>query len=97
MRAGDIEFEVAPATGTADSGNLESDLPTLLQTIAEAAKSDKTAVALFVDELQYLSPNDLSALIVSVHKIGQDGLPFILVRCGTAAVGSTCGRGEIVR
>ena len=94
VRAGDIEFEVAPATGTADSGNLESDLPTLLQTVAEAAKSDKTAVALFVDELQYLSPNDLSALIVSVHKIGQDGLPFILFGAGLPQLAALAGEAK---
>ena len=38
--------------GAADSGDLETDLPHLFVAIAEAAKEKKTAVGLFIDEIQ---------------------------------------------
>ena len=94
VTVGDIEFGVAPETGTADSGSLESDLPELLLAVALAAKQAGTAVALFVDEVQYLSPEDLSALIVSVHKVGQKGLPFILFGAGLPQLAALAGEAK---
>src|SRR4051794_17100525 len=71
--AGDVEFSVQAETGTADSGSLESDLPEMLLAVGRAAREAGHAVALFIDEVQYLSATDLAALIVAVHKIGQKG------------------------
>lgn len=82
VAAGGVEFSVAAESGTADSGSLESDLPEMLLAVAKAAKEAGSPVALFVDEIQYLSATDLSALIVSIHKIGQKGLPFVLFGAG---------------
>src|SRR5689334_22046933 len=69
LKVGDVEFGVKAETGTADSGSLESDLPEVLLAVANAAKEAKSAVALFIDEVQYLAEGDLAALIVSVHKL----------------------------
>ncbi|HVJ89613.1 MAG TPA: AAA family ATPase [Labilithrix sp.] len=79
---GEIEFSVGSAVGTGDSGALESDLPEVLMAVARAAKSDGSGVALFVDEVQYLSEQELSALITAAHKMAQKGLPFILFGAG---------------
>jgi hypothetical protein len=92
--AGGVEFGVQAETGTADSGSLESDLPEMLLVVARAAKEAGTPVALFVDEVQYLSPTDLSALIVSVHKIGQKGLPFILFGAGLPQLAGLAGEAK---
>jgi hypothetical protein len=91
VAVGDVEFGVEPETGTADSGSLESDLPEVLLAVAEAAKAADSAVALFIDEVQYVSAEDLAALIVSVHKIGQKGLPFVLFGAGLPQLAALAG------
>ena len=50
-----FSLDIEPETGTADSGDLEVDLPALFVAIGEAADARQTAVALFIDELQYLT------------------------------------------
>jgi hypothetical protein len=78
-----FEFKVAePEKGVADSGDLEVDLAELFVAIGEAAASRKTAVAIIIDELQYLEEKELSALIMAVHRISQKGLPLIVVGAG---------------
>jgi hypothetical protein len=81
-KIGDVEFGVKPETGVADSGNLEIDLPQLLVEVTTTAKEAGSALVLLIDEVQYLTSTDLSALIVSVHKVGQKALPFVLFGAG---------------
>jgi len=78
----EIGYDIDPETGYADSGSLEMDLPVLFQTIAEAALDRKTAVAILIDELQYLNKAELGALIMGVHRIQQLQLPLVLVGAG---------------
>jgi hypothetical protein len=94
VSAGDVEFGVNPETGTADSGNLEFDLPEVLLAVAGAAKQAGKAVALFVDEVQYLSETDLAALIVSIHKVGQRGLPLIVFGAGLPQLAALAGEAK---
>ncbi|HEX2716939.1 MAG TPA: ATP-binding protein [Gemmatimonadaceae bacterium] len=94
VRYGELEVGVRPEPGTADSGQLEADLPELLLAVALAAKADERAVALFIDEVQYLSAEDLSALIVSVHRIGQRGLPFIVFGAGLPQLAALAGEAK---
>src|SRR3712207_7432187 len=47
--------------GLADSGDLEADLPELMLTVAEAGKAADRSVAIFMDELQYLTEPEFSA------------------------------------
>ena len=81
---GDIEvgLDIEPERGSADSGDLESDLPNLFMAVAEAAEERKTPVALLIDELQYFSAKELSALIMAMHKIQQRQLPMVLLGAG---------------
>lgn len=58
------------------------DLPDLLVSVAEAAEERGTAVALFIDELQYFSPKELSALIMAMHRLQQRQLPMVLTGSG---------------
>ena len=43
------------------------------------------AVALIIDEVQYLSERDMGALIMALHRTDQDKLPLILVAAGLPA------------
>ena len=94
VSAGDIEFGIAPETGTADSGDLESDLPELLVAVAAAAKAAGRAVALVIDEVQYLSQDDLAALIVSIHKISQKSLPLVAFGAGLPQLAALAGEAK---
>src|SRR5262249_11991211 len=68
--------------GSADSGDIEADLPNLFIAVAEAAQECKAAIVLLIDEIQYLSENELSALIMAMHKMQQRQYPFVLVGGG---------------
>ncbi|MFZ0501058.1 MAG: ATP-binding protein [Steroidobacteraceae bacterium] len=80
----DIEFgvDLGLEPGVADSGDLSADLTSLLQTVGEAARASKTAVALFIDELQYVAEGELQALITALHRCSQLQLPITLVGAG---------------
>lgn len=78
----DIGLDVDPEIGAADSGDLETDLPELMLAVAQAASARNTPVSILIDEMQYLNEDELSALIMAVHKIAQRNLPMILVGAG---------------
>ncbi|MCK7500440.1 MAG: ATP-binding protein [Comamonadaceae bacterium] len=61
----DIGLDIEPEPGVADSGDLEADLPDLLASVAEAAHERGVGVALLIDEAQYFSAGELSALIMA--------------------------------
>lgn len=58
------------------SGDLETDLPELFLLIGRAAEKANKPIVLLLDEIQYLSRSDLSALIVALHRISQKNLPI---------------------
>jgi hypothetical protein len=84
VRVGEAEYglDIEPEKGTADSGDLESDLAELFTAIGEAAKDRASAVAVIVDEMQYLNEEEMSALIMAVHRSAQRELPLVLVGAG---------------
>jgi len=84
IKTGDLEFsiDIDAETGEADSGDLEADLAALFVSIGEAAKDRGTAVAIIIDELQYLEEKELSAMIMAVHRVMQKSLPLILIGAG---------------
>lgn len=94
VTVGDVEFGVNAETGIADSGNLEVDLPELLLVVAEAAKAAGAPVTIFIDEVQYLSTEDLSALIVADHKINQKNLPLIIFGAGLPMLAALAGNAK---
>lgn len=91
---GELELGVEPELGTADSGNLEADLPELMLTVAEAAKADGRALALFIDEVQYLTEPDLAALVVSVHRASQKRLPLLMFGAGLPQTAALAGEAK---
>ena len=90
----DVGLGIDPERGTADSGDLEHDLGELLIAVAEAAKSGNTSICLLIDELQYLSEKELSALIMGLHQVSQRSLPLILYAAGLPLVLALAGRSK---
>ena len=88
---GDATLSVDPEVGVADSGDLESDLPELFLRVGEAAKAAGKAWTLLIDEVQYLRPIDLAALIVALHKISQKELPVLFFGAGLPQVAALSG------
>lgn len=75
-------IDVPAASGRADSGDLEIDLVELLSDAAEVAADVGTGIALFLDEMQDLGPQDVSALCAACHELSQSGAPLIVVGAG---------------
>jgi len=91
---GGVEVSVRSGEGVADSGHLESDLPELFLTVAEAANAAERPVLLAIDEVQYLEQQDLAALIGSLHKVGQRGLPLIVFGAGLPQLAALAGEAK---
>ena len=83
-----LELDVDPIPGLADNQDLESDLLVLLEHAAAAARASGTAVALFIDELQYLPEEEMAAVITSMHGAAQEDLPLVLIGAGLPQVSS---------
>lgn len=77
-----IGLDIEPEKGTADSGDLETDLANLFVAVAEAAEERHSAVAVLIDEIQYFSQKELGALIMAMHKVQQRQLPLTLLGAG---------------
>ena len=92
----DIEFgvDLGKEVGTADSGDLETDLTALFLAIGRAAKAKKTALILFIDEIQYINENEFGALIMALHKSTQNQLPVALVGAGLPQLVGQAGRAK---
>lgn len=89
-----LEVGVDVEKGIADSGDLDNDLSDLFVAIGEAAKAMGTGVALLIDELQYVSERELSALIMAIHKTSQRQLPIVLVAAGLPQLVANMGRSK---
>ncbi|GAA1196294.1 ATP-binding protein [Prauserella alba] len=75
-------IDVPPAQGRADSGDIEIDLVELFTEVAELATDVGSGVALLIDEIQDLSPEDVSALCAACHELSQSGAPLVVVGAG---------------
>ncbi len=71
-----------PARGRADSGDIEIDLTELFLDAARVATDLGVGIALFVDEMQDVRSEDLSALCAACHELSQQGAPLIVVGAG---------------
>ena len=91
----DVDLEGNPSV--ADSGDLDSDLSALLQTVGEAARAQETALVLFIDELQYVAERELGALIAALHRAAQLQLPVTLVGAGLPQLVAPRRRRQVLR
>ena len=77
-----LSLGVDPLAGHADSGQLSEDLTDVLVAVGEAASACESGLLLAVDEVQYLSTEELAALITAIHRTTQLDLPIVLVGAG---------------
>lgn len=89
-----VEVGVEPEPGLADTGDLQYDLPDLFTLIGKAAQAAGKGWILLIDEVQYLSEADLSALIVALHRMSQEGLPVLLVGAGLPQIARLAGEAK---
>lgn len=89
-----VSFGVSPSTIDGGSGDLEADLPELLRAVAEAAEARGRAVALFIDEVQYLSRTEMSALARALHEAAQSGFRLIVIGAGLPQIAALVGEAK---
>jgi hypothetical protein len=96
VKVGDAEFglDIDPETGSADSGDLEADLAELFVAVGEAAADRGTAVAIIIDELQYMTEVEMSALIMAIHRVSQRSLPLVLIGAGLPQLVGLAGKSK---
>ncbi|GEL19636.1 ATP-binding protein [Pseudonocardia asaccharolytica] len=75
-------IDVPVKNGRADSGDIEIDLVELFTDVAELAADVGTGVALLIDEMQDLRPDDISALCAACHELSQSRAPLVVVGAG---------------
>ncbi|SDI78187.1 AAA ATPase domain-containing protein [Frankineae bacterium MT45] len=75
-------IDVPAVAGRADSGDIEIDLVELLTDVANLAGDTGHGIAIFIDEMQDLGSDDVSALCAACHEVSQQGLPLIVVGAG---------------
>ncbi len=90
----DFGLDIDPEKGTADSGNLEADLAQVFIAIGEAAQDRNTAIAIIIDELQYLDEEELSSLIMATHITSQESLPVTVLGAGLPQLVGKAGRAK---
>jgi hypothetical protein len=82
---------VDPEVGAADSGILAEDVTDLFVALGEAVQDRRTALVIAIDEVQYLSEEELGALIMGVHRTTQLQLPLVLVGAGLPQLPALAG------
>lgn len=90
----EVGIDLAPEAGLADSGDLEQDLQDLLESAGAAAKAAKTALILFIDEMQYVAEDELAALIATLHRVSQQSLPVLLIGAGLPQLRAKMGHAK---
>lgn len=82
LNLGDIEAELA------DSGDIELDLATLVDELADAAHDSGTGIAVLIDEAQDLTPDELTAICSVAHRASQRLTPALFVLAGLPSLPS---------
>jgi hypothetical protein len=75
-----LDVEAEP--GLADTGNLNDDLADVFEAVGHAALECSRGVVFLFDEIQFLSKNELEALIGAVHRTVQRQLPVTFAGAG---------------
>ena len=95
VTVGGVEVEVTPDDrGVADSGDLGLDLKDLLSAVADAAAERETVLAIFIDEIQYLTSDDLGAFLSALHQVGQAAKPVLLIGAGLPQIAGLMGEAK---
>jgi hypothetical protein len=87
-------LDVEALAGIGDSGALSEDLTDLFVAIGEAAQDQGVGVVFLIDEIQFLQPPELEALIVALHKCTRRSLPITLVGAGLPQIPRLAGEAK---
>lgn len=90
----EVGFDLDPEAGLADNGDLEQDLPALLEVVGGAAQKADTALIMFIDELQYVEEDELAALITALHRCAQRKLPVTMLGAGLPQLRGRMGKAK---
>lgn len=91
---GQVSVDVEPLAGFADSGRLPDDLTDLFVAIGEAARERQSGVLVVIDEIQYLSGEELAAVITAIHRCAQLDLPLVVVGAGLPQLPGLAGEAK---
>lgn len=75
-------FDIQPERGVADTGQLPTDLVDVLTAVGTASRANGVGLLLAIDELQDAPLEDLQALNLALHELGQDVFPVPVVFVG---------------
>ena len=64
------------------STNLTQSLTDVFTTLGETAGKTDSPICFFIDEIQYMKKEELSALIAALHRANQLGYPIMLIGAG---------------
>ena len=88
---GDVALGLDPLPGRADSGVLDHDLAGLFLEIGEAARDRNRGILFTIDGLQFLGRDHLASLMVGLHRIAQEQLPFLVAGAGLPSLPGLAG------
>lgn len=86
-----VSWDVDPAEGHADHGDLGLDLTDVFLAVGAVAKEKSTGIVLLIDEVQFLTTAQLESLIQAVHKSVQKKLPITFVGAGLPQIAELAG------
>jgi DNA polymerase III delta prime subunit len=84
-----ISLGVEPSPHRANSGLIEVDLEELVSDLALPLRKNNSAFAIFIDEMQDLDPDLLTALLAVQHRAGQNDWPFYIIGAGLSTLRRT--------
>jgi Cdc6-related protein, AAA superfamily ATPase len=84
-------LDVDAAQGFGDHGDLSLDVTDVFVALGEAARERGRGVVLLLDEVQFLSKQQLEAVIEALHKMVQRKLPITLVGAGLPQIAELAG------
>jgi hypothetical protein len=87
-------LDIEALAGVGDSGVLPEDLTDLLVAVGEASRDRGVGVVFLIDEIQYLRPAELEALIVALHRCARRSLPVTLVGAGLPQIPRIAGEAK---
>ncbi len=91
VQFGGIEVGIKPETAT---GDLSLDVTDLLVAVGEAAAQRGSPVVILIDEVQYLSGDELSAIMIALHRVSQKQLPLLLFGAGLPQLAALAGEAK---
>lgn len=75
-------LDVEAVQGAADSGMLDADLIDVFVSLGEAARDHDRGVVFLLDEIHFLTPDQMEAVIAALHRTVQRALPVTMVAAG---------------